>query len=344
MSRSFLVGITPDFYIDAKGKFEAEVESVLKPAGIAFEPMPEMPGNVATPEVIDRYDAILALATKFPASALAGLDRLTVIARWGVGYDMIDTGALTSADVALAITPNAVKRPVAEAILTMIFALTTNLVGQDSLVRAGKWRGDLPKLGWNLKGRVLGSLGCGNIARELFRMVQSLGFSRLLACDPFVDPASIEGLNVELVSKETLFRESDYLCVNTFLSEATRGLVGEADLRLMKRSAYFINTARGPIVDQRALVKALNEGWIAGAGLDVFDVEPLPADDPIRECPNTILTPHGLPWTLEVARDNSLDACANIVEIASGRVPAAIVNREVLSRSGFATKLARHRS
>lgn len=341
---SFLVGVTPDFATNAKGRFERELDEVLPRAGIAWEMMPELPGNVATPDVLDRYDAVFALATAIRAESVCGVSRTTLIARWGVGYDRIDTRALTAHDIALAITPNAVRRPVAEAILAYVMALTTNLTLQDRIVREGKWRGDLPKLGRNIRGRALGSLGCGNIARELFRMVQSLGFSRLLACDPYADPEDVAALGVELVPIETLFRESDYLCVNTLLNAETRGLVSEALLRLMKPTAYLINTARGPIVDQAALKRALDEGWIAGAGLDVFETEPLPPGDPIREAPNTIFSPHALPWTEEVTRDNGLEACANIAAIARGEIPRTVVNKDVLTRPGFQAKLARYRS
>jgi phosphoglycerate dehydrogenase-like enzyme len=341
---SFLVGVTPDFATNAKGRFERELDEVLPAAGIAWEMMPDLAGNIATPEVLERYDAVFALATKFTAESVRGVSRLALVARWGVGYDNIDTAALTANDVALAITPNAVRRPVAEAILAYILALTTNLTLQDRLVREGKWRGDLPKLGRNIRGRVLGSLGCGNIARELFRMVQSLGFRRLLACDPYADPEDVAALGVELVSIGTLFRESDYLAVNTLLNEETRGLVNERLLRLMKPTAFLINTARGAIVDQAALTRALSEGWIAGAGLDVFEREPLPLDDPIRQAPSTIFSPHGLPWTEEVTRDNGLEACANIAAVARGEAPRTIVNKNVLTRPGFQAKLARYRS
>lgn len=343
MGSSFLVGVTPDFFVDAKGRFEAELERVLGDAGIRWEAIPEH-GKIARPDIIDQYDGIFALALRFDAQSVAGLKRLSIISRWGVGYDMIDAAALTANDIALTITPNAVKRPVAEAILTLLFALSSNLLMQDRLVREGKWRGDLPKLGRNLKGRTLGSVGCGNIAREMFRLVQSFGFGRLIACDPFVKQEDVAPLGVELVSMDEVFRESDYVTVNTFLNASTKGLVGEPQLRLMKPDAYFINTARGPIVDEAALVKALNEGWFAGAGLDVFDVEPLPVDAPIRNCPNTIFAPHGLAWTGETARDNSREASENLVRIAAGVVPDTVVNKDVIARAGFQAKLARYRS
>jgi phosphoglycerate dehydrogenase-like enzyme len=256
---------------------------------------------------------------------------------------MIDVPALTEAGVALAITPEAVKRPVAEAILTLIFALSKDLREQDRLVRAGEWRGSLRRLGVTLQGKVLGSIGCGNIAREMFRLAQSLGFGRFIAHDPYVEQRTAQALGIELVSLEEVLRTSDYVTVNTLLNESTRGLIGEPELRLMKPSAFLINTARGPIVDQRALTRALAEKWIAGAGIDVFEKEPVDRDDPLLELDNVILSPHGLAWTEEIARDNGLEACDNILSVAGGQIPAGIVNREVLDHPAFRAKLERYR-
>jgi phosphoglycerate dehydrogenase-like enzyme len=344
MDSTFRVGVTPDFYVELKGKFETQTESKLGNLdSLSVHPMPEQLGNVVSAASLNDYDAVLALAIKFTKESVSGVERTALISRWGVGYDMLDVDALTANDIALAITPGAVRRPVADAILALIFALTTNAAGQDRLVRAGKWRGDLPRLGHTPQGRTLGSLGCGNIAQELFRISRSIGFGRFIAHDPFVSPDVAASLGVELVTIEELFAQSDYLCVNTPLGAATRGIVDAGLLRRMKPAAFFINTARGPIVQQAALTQALEEGWIAGAGLDVFEIEPLPLEDPLRQLDNVILAPHGLAWTEELARDNSLEACDNILTIARGDVPAAIVNKDVLKRPGFQKKLDRYR-
>jgi phosphoglycerate dehydrogenase-like enzyme len=340
----FRVGITPDFYIDAKGRFEAALEARLGGSPfVAYEPMPPQPGKLATPDVLSQFDAIFSLGLRITRKSLEGVDRLALVARWGVGYDMIDVPALTEAGVALAITPEAVKRPVAEAILTLVFALSKDLREQDRLVRAGQWRGSLRRLGVTLQGKVLGSLGCGNIAREMFRLAQSLGFSRLIAHDPYVEQEKAEASGIELVSLEEVLRASDYVTVNTLLNESTRGMIGEPELRMMKPSAFLINTARGPIVDQRALTRALAEKWIAGAGIDVFEKEPVDPDDPLLGLDNVILSPHGLAWTEEIARDNGLEACDNILSVAGGQIPAGIVNREVLGHPAFRAKLERYR-
>ena len=338
----YKVGVSYDFSTDAKGHYEAALAQVFGPhPGIEVELMPHAPDERPTAADLDRYDGILALATRLDRSNLIGLQRLTVVARWGVGYDRIDTDALTDAGIVLAITPNAVRRPVAEAAIALIFATSLNLVTQHQVVQRGLWRGALPGLGRNIAGRTLGSIGLGNIASEMFRMSASLGFGRLLAHDPYAADSHATSLGVQLVSLADLFRESDFVCVHCSLNDATRALVNRDLLRLMKPTGILINTARGPIVDEAALVHALRQGWIAGAGLDVFETEPLPADAPIRQCPNVIFAPHGLAWTTELARDNSLEACGNLLAVAQGRTPGGIVNRAVLDNPTFQNKLER---
>src|SRR5438876_1169135 len=343
MNPDFRVGITPDFYTEAKGKFETVLEEQLAGAGVESAPMPPQPGKVATPDALNQFDAIFWLALKMAPESLVGVDRLAAVARWGVGYDMIDTDALTEAGIVLCITPNAVRRPVAEAILTLVFALLKNLPEQDSLARAGKWRGDLTRLGRNIPGHTLGSVGCGNIARELFRLARPLGFSRLLAADPYVKQEQVAELGVEIVDMETLFRESDFVTINTLLNKDTRGLIGKKLFDLMKPTAYFINTSRGPIVQHDALVAALREKRIAGAGIDVFPVEPPPPNDPLFSMDNVIVSPHALAWTQELMRDNGVEACQNVLALSRGELPGGIVNREVVDRPGFRKKLERYR-
>lgn len=341
---TFRVGVTPDFYEEAKGRFEHALEQKLSGVpGLEWGPMPPQPGKVATPDALNQFDAIFALGLRVTRESLRGVERLALIARWGVGYDVIDVAAATEADVLLAITPGAVRGPVAEAILTLVLALSKNLLEQDRLTRQGRWRSELSRLGVCLKGKVLGSLGCGNIAREMFRMCASLGFGRFIAHDPYVSPEAVRELGVELVSLEELFRASDYLAVNTLLNRETRGLVGEAQFRMMKPTAFFINSARGPIVQQAALARALRERWIAGAGIDVFEKEPPDPEDPLLALDNVILAPHALAWTEEIVRDNGLEACDNILAVFRGEVPEHVVNREVLARPGFQKKLELYR-
>jgi phosphoglycerate dehydrogenase-like enzyme len=340
MGTLFEVGVPPDFYRDAQGRFERVLEEKLSLPHLRWGRMEALEDNLAAPANLDRYDAVFALALRISRESLIGVKRLAHVSRWGVGYDKIDVTALTESDVMLSITPSAVRTPVAEAVLTLILALAKNLFLQDRLARSGKWRGDLPRMGRNLRGQVLGSIGCGNIAQEVFRLAQPFGFARRIAYDPFL---LIPPPGVELASLEEVLRSSDYLAINCLLNEQTRGMIGTREFRLMKPTACLVNTARGPIVDEAALLEALRENWIAGAGLDVFEKEPLPRDHPLLGMENVIITPHGLPWTEELARDNSLEACENILAVARGELPGGIVNPEVISKPGFQAKLARYR-
>lgn len=331
------MGVTRSFYTDAKGIFEDAVEEKLTGVeGLEWAPMPS--------DAMGEFDAVFALKYTARSEDIRGVERTAVIARWGVGYDTIDVEALTEADIALAITPDAVRRPVAEGALALVFAVAKNLRMQDRIVREGKWRGDLPRMGVCVGGRTLGSVGLGNIGQEMFRLASGMGFGRFLASDPYVDPAVAKELGVELVDLDTLCAESDFLTVNTLLNASTRGLVGEAQFARMKPSAFFVNTARGPIVDEAALIRALEEGRIAGAGIDVFEQEPTSPDNPLLQMDNVILAPHAVAWTDEVVRDNGLEACDNILAVFRGEAPKGIVNREVLERPGFRRKLERYRA
>jgi phosphoglycerate dehydrogenase-like enzyme len=339
------IAISPDFAVEARGQFERVLERELGGrADLTFHVLPVTPDKIIPAGVLNDYDALFLLAYRVTEETLKGVDRLAVVARWGVGYDNVDTAACTKAGVVLAITPGGVRRSVAESVVTFIFALGLRLIDQDRVVREGKWRGALPRYGQCVQDRVLGLLGCGNIGGEIFRMCRSLGFRRMIAHDPYLTPAQAADLGVESVSMEELFAQSDYLSVNCPLNDETRGLVNAKWLRTMKPSAYLINTARGPIVNQADLALALREGWIAGAGLDVFEVEPLPAADPIRDCPNVIFAPHGLCWTEEMVRDNSRQMFDNALAVLRGEAPLFPVNRDVLDTPAFQAKLQRYRS
>ncbi|HYM11139.1 MAG TPA: NAD(P)-dependent oxidoreductase [Bryobacterales bacterium] len=338
MTTKFRVGVTPDFQAQAKGSIEAALAEALP--NFDWEYMPDT-GRDAAPEVLDRYDGVIALGLHFPAASVAGVKRLAVITRWGVGYDRLDVPALTDNDVILAITPDGVRRPVAEGIITFIFALAKNLRTLDTLCRAGRWRDSAPPTAQNVEGKTLGSVGAGNIAGEMFRIARGIGFGRLLACDPFVQAAPP---GVELVPLETVMRESDFVAINCFLNDHTRNLIGAREIGWMKPTAYLINTARGPIVNREALTDALRSRRIAGAGLDVFETEPVPPGDPLLAMDNVIVAPHAIAWTRESARDNGLYACRNVLAVSRGEAPKHVVNREVLARPGCSARLARWRT
>jgi D-3-phosphoglycerate dehydrogenase len=261
---------------------------------------------------------------------------MKIVARFGVGYDTVDVEACTRAGIAVTIAPDGVRRPVAVSVMTFLLALTGQLLQKHLLTRMGPPGWDLRSghMGVGLTGRTFGQLGIGNIGAEVVRLAQPFGM-RLIAHDPFADPARARDLGVELVSIEELFRQSDFLSVSVPLSEATRGLVDARLIGLMKRTAYLINTARGPIVDQKALYEALAARRIAGAGLDVFEVEPAPLDEPILHLDNVIVTPHSLCFTDECFAGLGADCVRNVLAVKRGVVPDAIVNRPVLEHPAW---------
>ena len=264
----FRVGVTRDFLRpDGQLGFgDIGLSRLDGAAGVEWNFFPE-PIREVTPAHAADYDAILLLAPRITPATLAGSPRLSLVARFGVGYDNVDVAACTKSGVALTITPDGVRRPVAAAVLTFLLALAHKLLIKDRLTREGGWARKLDHMGMGLKGRTLGLIGLGNIGREVFRLVAPLEM-RHLAADPFVHPADVAGSGIALVELETLLRESDFVVVCCALTEGTRKLLNAERLSWMKSSAYLINVARGPIVDQgrahRHAARAAHSGRCAG--------------------------------------------------------------------------------
>jgi len=341
MPGRFRVGITRDFLTPDGGLAFRDIGLDLLDAApeVAYEFFPEHRPEV-TPEQIADYDAVIALGPRFGRETFASADRLLLIARFGVGYDRIDMPAATEASVAVTITPDGVRRPVASSVVAFVLALAHRMFDKDRLVRTGRSEEKMRYVGMGLTGRTLGLVGLGNIGREVFRLIRPFEMVHL-AYDPYVTPEQAAEAGVEMVSLSDLLARSDFVSINCPLNEQTRGLIGEKELRLMKPTAYLVNTARGPIVDQAALTRALRERWIAGAALDVFDVEPPPPDDPLVTLDNVILAPHAICHTDECFRGNGAGACQAVLSVARGKVPSNVVNREVLERPGWRAKLGR---
>jgi phosphoglycerate dehydrogenase-like enzyme len=297
--------------------------------------------NSLRADQLEDVDALILLAHRFDAGSVPKSGRLGVVARFGVGYDTVDVEACTKAGIALVITPDGVRRPVAVSILTLMLALTGKLMVKDRLTReAGPGFAKRSEhMGVGLVGRTLGSLGIGNIGAELFRIAKPLDM-RFIAHDPFADPAVAQELGIELVGLEDLFRRADILSVSCPLTPDTRHIVNAERIGLMKPTAYLINTARGPIVDQKALTEALQAGRIAGAGLDVLELEPPDPADPILRLDNVILAPHALCWTDQCFAGNGAADVRAVLEVQHGRVPRGVVNRAVLDDPQWQRRLA----
>lgn len=284
--------------------------------------------------------ALILLGARFAAESIPDDGRLAVVARFGVGYDNVDVAACSERAIAVVITPEGVRRPVSVSVITFVLALSQNLLAKDRLCREGPpgWALRADHMGVGLLGRTLGQLGLGNIGAEVCRLAAPFGL-RLIAHDPYVVPAVAAELGVELVGEDELFRRADFLSVGIPLSPATRHFVNDARLRLMKPGAFLINTARGGVVDQRALHAALTEGRLAGAGLDVFEEEPCPADEPLLALENVVVTPHSLCWTDQCFAGIGAADVRAVLDLLEGRVPAGIVNPAVVEDPRWRAKL-----
>ena len=342
MAETFRVGITRDF-LNPDGSIgfgDIRLDLLDAAPGVAWEFMPESSREL-TPAQIEGYDGLLVLGPRVTAATLEGSERLTIIARFGVGYDSIDVPACTEHGVLLTITPDGVRRPMASTILTYLLALAHRLLQKDRLTRAGGWGEKLDYMGTGLTGKTFGSIGLGNIAREALTLAKPLEM-RQIAHDPYASPEQAANLGVELVDLETLLRESDFVTITCALTPETHHLLNAERLALMKPTAYLISVARGPIVDQAALTEALRAGTIAGAGLDVFEQEPVDPNDPILTLDNVIVSPHALCWTDELAAGSGRSALSALLDVAAGRVPPHVVNREALEKPEVKTKLEQY--
>jgi phosphoglycerate dehydrogenase-like enzyme len=294
---------------------------------------------------LEGFDALILLIPRIEPESFPRDGRLAIIARFGVGYDTVNVQACTDHNCALVITPDGVRRPVAVAIMTFMLALTGKLLAKDRITRQGPegWARRSEYMGVGLVGRTFGSLGIGNIGAEAFRLAKPFDM-KFIAHDPYADPAVARDLGVRLVGLEELFREADVLSVSCPLNEETRHIVNAERLALMKPTAYLINTARGPVVDEAALTRALQEGRIAGAGLDVLEQEPSPADNPLYRLDNVILTPHALCWTDQCFAGIGAADVKAVFDVMHGRVPTGIVNREIVDQPAWRAKLERYQA
>jgi len=301
-------------------------------------------GPVSATE-LEGYDALILLAQRFARESVPKGGRLGMVARFGVGYDTVDVEACSDNGIALVITPDGVRRPVAVSIIALMLVITGKLLVKDRLTRQGPpgFAQKINHMGYGLVGRTLGSVGMGNIGAEMFRLAKPFDMT-FIACDPYASPALAANLGVRLVDLETLFRESDVLAVNCLLNDETHHVVNAARISLMKPTAYLINTSRGGTVDQAALTKALQENRIAGAGLDVLDPEPPSADDPILTLDNVVLNPHALCWTDQCFAGIGAADVAAVFDLMAGKEPRGIVNRATTENAGWRAKLERNRA
>jgi D-3-phosphoglycerate dehydrogenase len=328
---SFKVGVTSDI-LDAKGEpiFGREPLKALDVPDLDWEWLPKGIREI-TAELAAKYDALYVNSPRVPAAAVAGKDlRLKVVSRHGVGYDSVDVPAMSAAGVLVCNTPNAMPRPVATMALTLVLALAHRLLAKDRMTREGRWNDRVDHMGTGLTGRTLGVVGAGRIGKELLRMAKVFDL-KLLAADPYAEELELNYIGARKVALEVLMAEADFVVVTALLNEETSHLVNAKQLARMRPTAYLINVARGPVVDEKALYEVLSAKKIAGAGLDVFEEEPTPASNPILKLDNVIVTPHALCWTDELFGNIARTAIGAVLAVHAGRAPQFVVDAGALA-------------
>lgn len=318
----------------------AAAEEALRQAGceVVVNPDPRPLTAEELREAALRFDGLITLLSdKVNAELLAIPGCAGVFANYAVGFDNLDVAAATRAGIALCNTPDVLTAATAEMAWALLFAAARHICEGDRIVRQGRFHGwePLMLLGHEAAGRTLGIVGAGRIGAAMARRARGFEMPILYTSQRGSTPA-MEEMGARQTTLDVLLRESDFVSIHTPLTPQTRHLIGEAQLRQMKSSAVLVNTARGPVVDEKALVRALQEGWIAAAGLDVYEREPA-VEPELLTLPNVALAPHLGSATFNARRSMAELAARNLLDFFDGRVPRTCINPEYINaakRSG----------
>ena len=274
-------------------------------------------------------DALIIAAAPVTRAVMSALEGLKVVVRTGVGYDVIDVPAATELGVVVVNVPDIWVREVANHAMALLLAWNRGVITLDRNVRAGKWGGGVPgEYTGSIHGETVGIVGLGNIGSAFARRIAAFE-ATVIACDPYVDDARFAALGVERVSLEQLAERADYVSVHTLLNAETHHLIGEKFFRRMKPTAILINTSRGPVVDERALMRALEEKRLAGAALDVWEQEPVASDNPLLKMDNVIATPHAAYFSSPAVAQVPRRCGEEVARVLTGERPLNVVNPEI---------------
>jgi len=304
-----------------------EVDRHLRKAGLetVFSPWRGDRTEDEMIEVLQGIDGVIASSDPFTARVLDSANRLKVIARTGAGYDTVDVKAATARKIAVCTTPGANRHAVAEWAITLMLVLARKALDNLAEVRKGGWT---RHEGVDLTGKTLGIIGLGTIGREVAQRMRAFEM-RILASDPIENQQFAEEHGINYVPVEQLLRESDFVTIHSLMSAENKHMINAERLALMKPTAYLVNTGRGGIIDGKALYQALNEKRIAGAALDVFEEEPLPADSPLRELDNLLMSPHAAGSTADARRLSPFMAADDVIRVLRGERPLYALNAEI---------------
>jgi len=342
MTSPFRIALTADFYDETGAPRYADfgLDTFEGRDRIVVSKFSEHRSEITSDQLAGHHAAIV-LTPKVTAASIAGCHDLLAINRFGVGYDSVDVEACTANHVLLTITPGAVDRPVAEATIAWMLALTHRVLQKDRLVRTGRWDDRTQYMGCELRDRTLGVIGLGGIGRKLVQLMRGFGMKQPIAYDPFATPEVLVDAGVRQVELDELLQTADFVSLHCPLNSETRGLIGANQLSLMKPAAYLLNLARGGIVDEDALYDALASRRIAGAALDCFETEPVATPHRLGTLDNVLLAPHSIAWTEELFRDIGRTACQSPLDLSLGKRPQGVVNAEVFDHPAFVEKWKR---
>jgi D-3-phosphoglycerate dehydrogenase len=272
-------------------------------------------------EQVPPVDGIIVRNYEVTRKVMEAAPRLKVIGRHGIGVERIDTQAARELGIVVVNTPGAATESVAEHSVGLMIALAQHIVQADRALRAGDWQARFGLTGYELQHKILGVVGCGRIGTRVATLCHTALEMPILYNDIVDVPQAEAQLGARRVPLDELLQTADVVSLHVPLVAETQGLIGREALRRMKRDAFLINTSRGPVVDQAALIEALQKGWIAGAGLDVFDQEPLPPDSPLLRLPNVVVTPHMAAFTKEGLLNMAMGVVNDVLAVLEGGVP-----------------------
>jgi len=272
-------------------------------------------------------DGIIVNLTPINAKIIAALNKCKIISRYGVGYDNVAVAEATAKKIWVANVPDYCAEDVSDQAFALFLSCVRKVALRDRQLRAGIWKTQADGLQWRIKGKTFVFFGFGQIARIFHRKLAGFQLGRVLVFDPFLDESAVHSAGVEKADWETALREGDYFSIHMPLNDKTRGMFNEAVFKKMKKTAIVINTSRGPIIDERALHKALSERWINSAGLDVFETEPVKPDNPLLKLDNITVSGHVGWYTEEAQSELKRKAAENVRDALSGGKPKYAVNQ-----------------
>jgi len=309
---------------DSRYDSYAQEESVLEPLDVEIVIERSDEEDELVKQVAD-VDGLIVNLAPVTARVVEAMTRCRCVSRYGVGYDNVDTGALKQKGIPLVNVPGYCAEDVSDHAVALLMDCVRKISRKDRAVRRGEWDLAGVQKVHRVSGRTFGFIGYGAIARVLHRKLCGFELGRVLVSDPFVPEETIRNAGAQPVDFETVLRESDYVSLHAPLLPETQGMIGAGQLAMMKDTAILVNTSRGPLVDEAALVEALKAGQIACAGLDVHETEPLAAESELRSLENVTLTDHAGWYSEESLVDLKTKAARNVAEVLKGNPPPNLV-------------------